>query len=170
MSTSFVIRKYQNEDRKQCRFLWRELTEWHREIYQDPTIGGKSPEDYFDEHLKEVGADQIWVAVHKSQVIGLVGLVIEEKEGEIEPIIIKRDFRKKGIGKQLIETVISEVRSRGMRFLKVRPVARNIEAMKFLHKRGFKNLGHIEMFMDLSDSKRRPWKVGPEISGCKFCF
>ncbi|MFX1598424.1 MAG: GNAT family N-acetyltransferase [Promethearchaeota archaeon] len=170
MSISFVVRKYRSGDRESCRDLWRELTEWHREIYQDPTIGGENPEDHFDEHLEEVGPHQIWVAVHNSQVIGLVGLIVEEKEGEIEPIIIKRGFRKKGIGRQLIEGIISEVRSRGIRFLKVKPVARNIRAMKFFYERGFKNLGHIEMFMDLSDSKRRPWKVGPEISGCRFCF
>ncbi|MFX0097705.1 MAG: GNAT family N-acetyltransferase [Candidatus Hodarchaeota archaeon] len=170
MNLPIVIRKYRRGDRGACRALWRELTEWHREIYQDPTIGGEHPEDHFDKHLEEVGPDQIWVAVHNSQIIGLIGLIVEEKEGEIEPIIIKRAFRKKGIGKQLIERIISEVRSRGIRFLKVKPVARNKAAMKFFYERGFKNLGHIEMFMDLSDSKRRPWKVGPEISGCRFCF
>ncbi|MFX1486109.1 MAG: GNAT family N-acetyltransferase [Promethearchaeota archaeon] len=170
MGISFVIHKYNDEYRDQCRALWGELTEWHREIYQDPTIGGEHPEDHFDEHLEEVGPDQIWVAVHESQVIGLTGLIVEGEEGEVEPIVIKKGFRKKGIGNQLIQRIITEARSRGIRFLKVKPVARNVLAMKFFFERGFKNLGHVEMFMDLSDSERRPWKAGPEISGCRFSF
>jgi len=44
MALSFMIRKYQPDDREQCRALWRELTEWHREIYEDTTIGGEHPD------------------------------------------------------------------------------------------------------------------------------
>lgn len=59
MALSHKIRKYQETDREHCRALWRELAEWHREIYQDPTIGGEHPEDYFDKHLAEVGSNQL---------------------------------------------------------------------------------------------------------------
>lgn len=83
MSKSFLIRRYQPEDRAQCRALWRELTEWHRNIYQDPTIGGATPEDHFDEHLAKVGTDRLWVAVCDSRVVGLIGLIIEGNEAEI---------------------------------------------------------------------------------------
>jgi hypothetical protein len=75
MTTPIVIRTYQEGDREQCRFLWRELTEWHREIYQDSNIGGKHPEDYFDKHLARVGPERIWVAVQESKVIGFAGLL-----------------------------------------------------------------------------------------------
>ena len=60
MSISFVIRKYRESNRGECRSLWRELTEWHREIYQDPNIGGEHPEDFFDEHLAKVGPENLW--------------------------------------------------------------------------------------------------------------
>jgi len=40
MSMHVVIDNYRECDREQCRSLWRELTEWHREIYQDQTIEG----------------------------------------------------------------------------------------------------------------------------------
>jgi hypothetical protein len=46
-----VVRNYREEDREYCRSLWRELTEWHREIYQDSRIGGEHPEEYFDKYL-----------------------------------------------------------------------------------------------------------------------
>jgi ribosomal protein S18 acetylase RimI-like enzyme len=167
MTPSFTIRKYQDKDREQCRSLWRELTEHHREIYQDQTIGGEHPEDHFDKHLAQVGPNQLWVAVHDSKAVGLVGLISKGDEAEIEPLIVSKAYRRKGIGKKLIETAISEARNKGVKFLNIGPVARNTKAIKWLHKQGFTNLGYIELFMDLSN---RTWKPGPEIFGCKFNF
>ena len=167
MTLSVMIRKYQPSDREQCRSLWKELTEWHREIYQDPTIGGEHPEDHFDEHLAEVGPDRLWVAVHDSQVVGLVGLIVNGEESEIEPLIVSKTYRHKGIGKQLIRTVVSEAHNLGVGFLNVKPVARNIQAIKFLYRQGFKNLGHIDMCLDFCEYA---WKPGPQLFECKFNF
>ena len=147
--------------------MWRELTEWHREVYQDPTIGEPHPEDYFDEHLAEVGPNRLWVAIHNSQVVGLVGLIVKDEEAEVEPLIVSQAYRYKGIGTQLIGKVVSEARSMGVRFLNVRPVARNVQAINFLYHQGFKNLGHIQLFLDFSDYA---WKSGPQLFGCKFNF
>lgn len=167
MTLSFMIRRYQPGDREHCRSLWRELTEWHREIYRDPTTGGEHPKDYFDKHLAKVGPDRLWVAIHESKVVGLVGLVVNVDEAEIEPLIVSKAYRHNGIGKQLTRTVVSEARNLGARFLNVKPVARNIQAIKFLHEQGFKNLGHIELFLDLSEYA---WKPGPKIFDCEFNF
>ena len=167
MSKSFIVRKYQSIDMEQCRSLWRELTEWHREIYQDPNIGGVHPEDYFDKHLAKVGPDNLWVAVHNSNVVGLVGLMTQNDELEIEPLIVSKTHRSKGIGKSLIETVIAEARDKGVRYLNVSPVARNTNAIQFLYEQGFRNLGRIQMFIDFSDYK---WKQGPDFFGCRFKF
>jgi ribosomal protein S18 acetylase RimI-like enzyme len=167
VSKPFKIRKYQPRDLEQCRALWKELTDWHREIYQDPTIGGVQPEEGFNKHLADVGPDLIWVAVHNSQVIGFTGLIIKGNEAEIEPVIVSKAYRRKGIGKQLVETVINQARNKGIRFLNVKPVARNIQAIKFLYKQGFTKLGHIELFIDFSNYA---WKQGPELFGCTFNF
>ena len=147
--------------------MWRELTEWHREIYQDPTIGGEHPENQFDKHLAEVGPDQLWVAVHNSKPIGLIGLVLKGNEAEIEPLIVSEAYRGKGIGKQLLQTAISEARKKRVRILNIEPVARNTKTIQWLHKQGFRNLGYIQLFMDLTS---HPWKPGPEIFGCKFNY
>lgn len=48
MMQRVVVRNYQDVDRQRCQSLWRELTQWHREIYGDQTIGGDQPENYFD--------------------------------------------------------------------------------------------------------------------------
>jgi GNAT superfamily N-acetyltransferase len=167
MGLPFVIRKYQDQDKERCRALWRELTEWHREIYQDPNIGGEHPENHFDKHLAQVGPDQLWVAVHDSRVVGLVGLMLKGEETEIEPLIVSKPYRNKGIGTRLIETVVSEVRKKGLKCLNIGPVARNVNTIKFLYKRGFKTLGYITLFIDFSNY---PWKSGPEIFGCKFNY
>jgi ribosomal protein S18 acetylase RimI-like enzyme len=167
MKFAFAVRKYQNNDKKYCRSLWRELTEWHREIYQDPSIGGEHPEDHFDEHLSKVGPDNLWVAVHGNEVVGLVGLIVEGHEIEIEPIIVSKNYRGKGIGTKLVEAVISEIPKRGVKFLDVKPVARNIDTIKFFHKLGFKNVGHIQMFIDFSN---RTWKRGLKIHSCEFNY
>ena len=167
MALSFVIRKYQDQDKHQCRGLWRELTEWHREIYQDPNIGGEHPEDHFDKHLAEVGPDQLWVAVYDSKAVGLVGLMLKGEETEIEPLIVSKPYRNKGIGTKLIQTIVSEARKKGVKYLSIGPVARNVKTIKFLYKRGFKNLGYITLFIDFTD---HTWKLGPEIFGCKFNY
>jgi GNAT superfamily N-acetyltransferase len=164
---SVRIRKYQAGDLEQCRALWKELTDWHREIYQDPAIGGLHPEEYFDKHLAEIGPDLLWVAVHNSQVVGFTGLIMKGKEVEIEPLVVSKAYRHKGIGEQLVETVINYARNKGIRFVNVKPVARNIQAIMFLYKQGFTKLGHIELFIDFSDYA---WKQGPELFGRTFNF
>jgi GNAT superfamily N-acetyltransferase len=163
----FKIRKFQDDDTEECRGLWRELTEWHRKIYQDPNIGGEHPEHQFDEHLSKVGSERLWVAAYDSKVVGLVGLVVEDEEAEIEPLIVSENYRGKGIGKKILEAVISETRKLHVKFLTVRPVARNTQAIKFLYKQGFVNLGHIDVILDLSNYK---WKSGPELYECNFNF
>jgi N-acetylglutamate synthase-like GNAT family acetyltransferase len=167
MGTTLMIRRYREDDREHCRSLWRDLTEWHREIYQDPTIGGEHPEDYFDRHLSKVGPDRLWVALRDSKVVGLVGLIVEGNEAEIEPLIVGKAYRGKGIGKKLIETVVSEARKMRVRFVTIKPVARNMKTIKFLYKRGFRKVGCVELFMDFSDYA---WKSELEIFGCKFNF
>lgn len=93
--------------------------------------------------------------------------MFEENEAEIEPLIVSKTQRHKGIGKQLIATVIQEARNKGVKYLDVKPVARNTEAIKFLYEQGFKNLGFIEMFIDFTE---RPWEQGPTIFGHKFKY
>jgi GNAT superfamily N-acetyltransferase len=162
---SLVIRNYESKDLQECHALWKQLTEWHRELYDDPAIGGEHPEHYFDRHLEAVGAGQLWVAAQSSHVIGLTGLIVRGDEAEVEPLIVAKSHRGKGIGSRLIEKVIVEARARRIRLLTVKPVARNVKTIQFLHKHGFTNLGVIELFMDFSN---RTWKSGPEVFACEF--
>jgi GNAT superfamily N-acetyltransferase len=148
--SNIEIRSYLPSDRESCRGLWRELTEWHREIYQDSSIGGSSPEDHFDRHLAKVGSDHLWVAVINSKIVGLTGLIVDEKEAEVEPLIVSKAYRNIGVGSSLIHKAISIAHDLDLRFLNVKPVARNKEAIRFFSSQGFGNIGHIQLFIDMS--------------------
>ncbi len=162
-----VIRNYRDTDREQCRSLWRELVEWHREIYQDSKIGGADPEDYFDKHLALVGSNRLWVASYNSEIVGLIGLIVKDNDAEIEPLIVSKDYRHKKIGEQLVEKVISEARQISIKYLDVSPVARNSEAIGFFYRIGFRNMGKIEMFIDFTD---KHWKTGLKLNDYDFNF
>jgi len=167
MVGKLTVRTYRKSDRESCRCLWRELTEWHRRMYEDPTIGGPNPENWFDEHLKKVGTRRIWVAVLDKKVIGLLGMIFERPEAEIEPVIVDSSYRGKGVGVALVKAAIREARRLGVKYLNVRPVARNAEAIRFFKEMGFDNIGRVEVFMDFSNKK---WRKGIEIHDVPFKY
>ena len=162
------IRRYQPPDLDSCRGLWEELTQHHREIYDDPSIGGDDSGHYFDEHLARVGPERIWVAERDGEVLGFVGLILEEQGAEVEPVIVASRHRGKGIGRALLSRAVEEARKLGVRYLTVKPVARNVEAISFFHRSGFRTLGHIDLFMDLGQPEPGAWKPGLELFGHSF--
>jgi len=167
MAEKLTIRRYRRTDRASCRRLWRDLTERHREIYIDPTIGGKDPEDHFDKHLRKVGEKNVWVAVIGMKVVGLLGMILDDEEAEMEPVVVHHSHRGKGVGNALVGTAIKEAEKLGVKYLNVRPVARNAEAIKFFRAKGFENIGRIELFMDFSDKR---WKTGIELHDLPFRY
>jgi len=167
MAENIMIRRYTPPDLESCRALWAELTERHRRIYGDPTIGGPDPGEHFDPHLAKVGEDNLWVALHDDKVIGLTGLMGEGDEAEVEPAIVSEPHRRRGIGRRLMETVIAEAKNRGVKILSVRPVARNIEAIRFFVDQGFSNVGHIELFIDLTNGE---WREGLKLFGLELKY
>ncbi len=150
---TITIRCYREADRERCRGLWRELVEWHREIYADPTIGGERPEDFFERHLVKIGADHIWVAINSGNVVGFAALLVNDAEATLDPIVVSKGFRYKGVGTQLVLKVIDEARALGVKYLNVEPVVRNIEAIDFYRELGFINVGHVQLFMDFTGKK-----------------
>jgi ribosomal protein S18 acetylase RimI-like enzyme len=151
-----VVRGYKDKDKEACRGLWSELTQWHRDIYDDSGIGGANPGLYFDEHLKKVGPSKLIVASIGSKVVGLVGYMEGEEEFEVEPLIVSKDCRDKGIGTMLLNEVKKRVaKQKGVKYLSVRPVARNERAIEYFCSRGFDKIGRIELFIDFTG---REWK------------
>ena len=159
---------FSNTDRPACRVLWAELTERHRELFGDSTIGGADPGSHFDEYLKTVGLRGPWVADVAGAVVGLTGLIVRGEDAEIEPLIVASAHRGRGIGTRLLEHAVEEAQQTGVRFLSVRPVARNAAAIEFFASAGFNTVGQVELFQDLSDESGREWKPGVQIQGREF--
>jgi len=157
-----------HDTRDACRALWIELNEWHREIYESPGLGGPDPGRYFDRHLERVGPERIWVAEVGGRVVGLAGLMLEEGEAELEPLVVSASYRGRGIGQRLVRTVLEAARAEGMSQLSVRPVARNETAVHYFHALGFNVLGRIELFTDVSPTEEQVWKPGERLAGRDF--
>jgi len=164
------IRGFQPDDLDQCRSLWVELAQRHRDIYNDAGIGGEDPGREFDAHLARVGAERVWVAAEGNSIVGFVSLIVKDEETEVEPIVVAAHRRNRGIGRQLLDHVIGEAKKLDVKFLCVKPVARNIEAISFFHEAGFNTLGHIQLFMWLRPAIPDRWEKGTEMFGKQFDF
>ncbi len=170
MAVKSGIRDYTPGDYSACRQLWVELTEHHRHIYDDPQIGGDDPGTGFDDYLlipERVGS---WVAEMNGDVVGFTGLFDHGTSGELEPIVVTSARRHQGIGRALIDHVVQEATHRGFEYLAIRPVARNLTAMRSFWESGFRTLGgHIDMTMDLTD-RRHGWLEHAELHGLTFRY
>jgi N-acetylglutamate synthase-like GNAT family acetyltransferase len=164
-----TVRRYRDDDREACRQLWRELTQTHRDLYEDESIGGEGDlGDYFDEHLDRAGAERVWVAEMEGRVVGFTSLLVsaEGSSGELEPIVVAPDVRGTGIGRMLVERVVECARELRLRRLDVRPVARNEHAIRFFHELGFDSLGQLELMLYLADQK--DWPARERVAGREF--
>ena len=164
------VRPYAPPDLDACRDLWRELTQRHRDIYDDQTIGGDDPGLAFDEHLEKPNVAGIWIADKDGEIVAFVSLLVDGAEGEIDPIVVRSDLRSQGIGTHLLHLMIGEAKQRGVRSLSIRPVARNVEATALYYELGFQTLGHIDMFMELHADSGRVWKPGIRLHGRDYKY
>jgi GNAT superfamily N-acetyltransferase len=164
------VRDYAEADHGACRSLWVELTEYHRGIYGDPSVGGNDPGAAFDEYLADPHRTGSWVAESQGSVLGLTGLFGRGTSGEVEPVIVTEAAREQGIGRMLIARVVEEARARGFEHLAIRPVARNVAAVRRFHAAGFRTLGgHIDLTMDLTE-RRHGWLTGASLHGLDFTY
>jgi GNAT superfamily N-acetyltransferase len=165
-----LVRDYASGDYPAGRELWVELTEHHRRIYQDNLIGGDDPGSGFDSYLAVPERVATWVAESEGSVVGLTGLFDRGNSGEVEPVVVRAGFRERGIGRQLIDRVVAEAVTRGYEYLAIRPVARNVDALRRFYDAGFRTLGgHVDLTMDLAE-RRHGWLDGPRLHGLEFKY
>jgi N-acetylglutamate synthase-like GNAT family acetyltransferase len=167
VSSSVIVRPFEERDSAACRALWTELTGWHRELYDDPSIGGDDPGSSFDRYVEEFADARLWVAEHSGSVTGFAGLIVRGNQAEVEPVVVTADARGEGVGRMLVATAVEAARADGIGQIKVSPVARNAEAIRFFHQIGFTALGHVELLADF----RRPdgyWRPGERIADRDF--
>ena len=170
MNVNVIIRKYHDADLAQCRALWAEMVQQHRDIYHDPWIGGQEPGLEFDQHLDKVGPERIWLAEVAGEVAGLTSLILDGEQAEVEPLIVSAAHRGRVLGRRLLAYAAEQAKEVGVLCLSVKPVARNEAAIAFFHECGFRTLGHIQLFKWLGPRVPGQWQPGPELVGRPFDF
>jgi GNAT superfamily N-acetyltransferase len=91
----------------------------------------------------------------------------EDGESTIEPVVVDRAWRRRGVARALIQTAIEESRRRGAADVNIKPVARNASAIAAFYEMGFRTVGHVQLFISL-DRDSSYWQPGPELYGRRF--
>jgi ribosomal protein S18 acetylase RimI-like enzyme len=164
------IRAYHERDHAAGLVLWEEMTQWHREIYQDPSIGGPTPGQHFETFLANPALRRLWVAQADDKVVGLAGLLVHGEQGEIEEVVVLPAYRRRGIGSRLIQTAVEAAKELNLQYLCIRPTARNVDALRLYASLGFRLVGQIELFQDLRPQEGRVWKDGLRIFDTKLGY
>jgi GNAT superfamily N-acetyltransferase len=168
--TSVTIRSYRPSDHSAGRQLWGELTREHSELYGDGSAaaGPGEGEAAFEEYLTRLDLSGVWVAEHPDDdVIGLIGMIMKGRVGEVEPVVVTARHRGQGIGRRLLDHVAEQARGRGLTSLTISPASRNVEAIRCLHAAGYDVLSSIELTMDLGP-RHGQWQDGPALHDLKF--
>jgi GNAT superfamily N-acetyltransferase len=100
---------------------------------------------YFEQALDETMNLINFVAEDDGKLVGYVAGKIRNfnkyrkyhKQGYIEDLFVTKDYRGTGLGKQLFETMIDELRSLGCQFLATSSYYDNNNACQFYKKYGF---------------------------------
>src|SRR4029453_12700778 len=161
-----TVRSYRPTDHSAGRRLWSELTNQHNLMY------GETPDDAgagFEEYLTRLDLGGLWVAEHADDgVIGMVGLVMRGRGGEVEPVVVTASHRHKGVGRKLLRHVAGEAKKRNMTSLTISPASRNVDAIRSLHAAGSDVVSSIELPMDL-DRHTHEWQQdGLELHELQF--
>ena len=169
-NVDLVVRGYAARDYAPCRSLWVELTDRHRRIYQDNSIGGDDPGSGIDSYLAVRERVSSWVAESGGSIVGLTGLFDHGNSGEVEPVVVTERLRGRGVGRRLIDRVVTEATTRGYEYLAIRPVTRNVEAIQRFYDAGFQTMGgHVDLTMDLVERRHR-WMDSVHLHGLDFHY
>lgn len=82
-----------------------------------------------------------FVAIHDGRLVGYAGMWLFAGEAHVTTIAVHPDFRRRGLGKMLMQTLIGYARGQGAdtMVLEVRPS--NIPAINLYNSLGFRNIG-----------------------------
>jgi ribosomal-protein-alanine N-acetyltransferase len=80
------------------------------------------------------------IAKMNDQIVGYVIGVIEKNIGTIVSIAVKKDYRRKGIGKKLLDYIIEYFKLKNISIINLQVRIDNYEAISFYENNGFKKV------------------------------
>jgi GNAT superfamily N-acetyltransferase len=150
-----TIRPYRPADHNDCRRLWAELTRHRHGLYGEPTRETDAGAG-FEEYLTQLNLSGLWVAEAGRGVAGFVGLMLDGRAGEVDPVVVADGMRGRGIGRALLAKVVDEARRRGLRRLTVSPSVRDLAALRSLHAAGFGTVASVTLAYNLGAAPGAP--------------
>lgn len=111
---------------------------------------------YKEELLESINSQhgELLLAKAKDEVIGLVGWYLEEEYefdepyGYISDIVVSKEYRGQGIGKQLLQVAISHIKHNNAKRIHIGVLLDNSETKEFYEKAGFKPYS-MELTLDI---------------------
>ena len=149
-----MIIEYNDKYKKDVKDLLVELQEYIVSIDQDKynIITDEYRYKYFDKTIEEVSKyeGKIFLYEHDNRIVGvIVGIINNEEEstydfkapkrGRITELIVKKEYRKYGIGQRLMDYMEEYFKSVGCKAILLDVFSYNESAKKFYSKNGYYN-------------------------------
>lgn len=149
---SAVIRPATLNDIPQIVAIWRELARQHASL--DPAF---ATSDRWQEEYRQFVRGLMWrddalavVAVEGEQVVGyavgrismLPGFFARRRRGYIHDVVVRRDRRRRGIGRRLVDALCQWMAEAGASSVELAVASRNEEAVAFWERLGFVTYMH----------------------------
>lgn len=84
---------------------------------------------------------QYIIAKINREIVGFAGVIDTVDQLEITNIVVRKDFRKKGLGNELLTELIKLAKENGKEKITLEVNNTNLAAIKLYEKNGFKNVG-----------------------------
>ena len=115
------------------QLCWGDIKVLIDDCYPNP------PRDVFDKIIKGVLRQRrVWCAWSDGKLVGLIMLSPHSKGGHIENLCVNPKYRRKGVGKALVESLISDTRSNGPMMLSL-----TTRIPKYFEDHGFEKCGEL---------------------------
>ncbi len=142
--------------------LWKEFIDYHRDI--EPVYARtEDAAAKFEEHLKNLMASddsQVLVALDRgeavaysiSQISKRPPMVLQTEFGFISDLGVRSDYRRKGLGEQVLNRILEWFESRRVKRIELLVLSQNHTAVSFWKKHGFETFVN-RMFVSVEEKK-----------------
>lgn len=157
---NILIREGKIEDFEQMIELFEELDSYHRvrlpEIFKKGESIGR-PLSHIENMCKSHNSE-IFVAESEGKLLGLAEVIKKrtipyplKKDREwvvLDTIIVREEYREKGIGSMLFDTILDWTKEKGINRIEVNVYEFNQNAISFYEGLGFENFSRI-MYLEI---------------------